>query len=108
MLTRESLSEAIRETYEKPDSYEKATKLATFLTLKSLLYPDAQESKAAYDPPSRAGADCRVKGYGDTEFFTTLAGMDEARAWAVMGELMDTLQVLNPRLYAGVIRQLRQ
>lgn len=108
MPTRESLSEAIRETYGKPDSYEKATKLATFLTLKSLLYPDAQESLASYDPKLLTDGDSKVGAYGQTEFLTAVAGMEPARAWSVMGELMETLQVLNPRLYAGVMRQLRQ
>ena len=33
--------------------------------------------------------------------------MSRAEAWALMDELMDAVRVLQPRLYAGVMRKLR-
>lgn len=43
---------------------------------------------------------------GNSEFFQAISGRKSADMWAVMGELMDTLQAINPRLYAGVMRKL--
>ena len=35
-----------------------------------------------------------------------MVGMEYDRVWKVISELMETLQVINPRLYAGVIKKL--
>ena len=45
--------------------------------------------------------------YGESEFAQAVTGMDPAEAWGVMDELMDTLRVINPGLYRGVLRKLR-
>ena len=38
----------------------------------------------------------------NSEFFQAISGRKSAEMWAVMGELMDTLQAINPRLYNSV------
>ena len=43
----------------------------------------------------------------DTEFFQLANGMEYDRVWKIIAELMETLQVINPRLYAGVIKKLK-
>lgn len=45
--------------------------------------------------------------YGDSEFLQAVEGLDPAAAWAVMDEHMNTLRVVNPRVYDGVMRKLR-
>ena len=40
------------------------------------------------------------------EFFQAISGRKSAEMWAVMGELMDTLQAINPRLYNSVLRKI--
>lgn len=45
--------------------------------------------------------------YGDSEFLSAVAGKDPAAAWAVMDEHMDALRMMNPRVYQGVLRKLR-
>ena len=44
--------------------------------------------------------------YGDSDFLRAVEGKDPAKAWAVMDELMETLQVVNGRIYDGVMRKL--
>ena len=34
-------------------------------------------------------------------------GMEYDKVWKIIAELMETLQVINPRLYAGVIKKLK-
>ena len=33
--------------------------------------------------------------------------MEYDKVWKIIAELMETLQVINPRLYAGVIKKLK-
>ena len=42
----------------------------------------------------------------NSEFFQTISRQKSADLWAVMGELMDTLQAINPRLYNSVLRKI--
>ena len=42
----------------------------------------------------------------DSEFLRAVSNVDPARAWEVMDELMDSLQVINERVYNSVMRKL--
>ena len=42
----------------------------------------------------------------NSEFFQAISGRKSAEMWAVMGELMDALQAINPRLYNSVLRKI--
>ena len=42
----------------------------------------------------------------NSEFFQAISGRKSAEMWTVMGELMDTLQAINPRLYNSVLRKI--
>ena len=42
----------------------------------------------------------------NSKFFQAISGRKSADMWAVMGELMDTLQAINPRLYNSVLRKI--
>ena len=42
----------------------------------------------------------------DSEFLRAVSNVDPARAWEVMDELMDNLQVINERVYNSVMRKL--
>ena len=45
--------------------------------------------------------------YGDSEFLTEIDGKDLYGVFGVLDDLMDTLRVVNPRAYNGVMRKLR-
>ena len=44
---------------------------------------------------------------GNGKTFLLANGMEYDKIWKIIAELMDTLQVINPRLYAGVIKKLK-
>lgn len=44
----------------------------------------------------------------DSDFLRAVARVDPARAWEVMDELMDSLKVVNERLYNSVMRKLEK
>ena len=39
--------------------------------------------------------------------FDRMVRMEYDKVWKIISELMETLQVINPRLYAGVIKKLK-
>ena len=48
-----------------------------------------------------------VGDYGDSEFLLAVAGKDPAKAWTVVDELMDTLSLVNRRVYDSVLRNIK-
>lgn len=69
--------------------------------------PTSQPQIAAYPSASMPDSNQLVQ-YGDSDFLRTVAGVPAADAWMVMDELMETLHVVNPRAYDGVIRKLNR
>ena len=45
--------------------------------------------------------------YGDSEFLLAVAGKDPKKAWAVVDELMDTLSLVNRKVYDSVLRKIK-
>lgn len=65
--------------------------------------PETQSFSAMY---SAASAPAAVESYGDSDFLQTVAGKDPQKAWAIMDELLDTLKLVNKRVYDSVMRKL--
>ena len=59
------------------------------------------------ETPQITAAPETVGEYGSSEFLQAIVGKDPATCWGVMDELMDDLSVINPRVYAGVMRKIR-
>lgn len=45
--------------------------------------------------------------YGDSEFLLAVAGKDPEKAWSVVDELMDTLSLVNRKVYDSVLRKIK-
>lgn len=87
-----------RETLSETD----CVKLAAFLTIRDFLYPAQEYSFSPGENPSAVMFD------SESEFFSIANGMELDRVWKVVEELVETLKVINPRLYAGVLRKLQE
>ena len=46
--------------------------------------------------------------YGDSEFLIAVAGKDPAKAWSVVDELMDTLAMVNSKVYNSVMQKIKR
>ena len=44
--------------------------------------------------------------YGDNDFYKAINGKKAEDIWMIINELMDTMQVLNPSIYNGVMRKI--
>lgn len=90
-------------------SYPAYAKLATLYTIKNQMNkaeakqqePIQAYSLAASPEPAYTGR------YGDSEFLREIEGQDQEDVFRIMDDLMDTLQVANPRVYNGVMRKIR-
>lgn len=89
-------------------SYPAYQKLANLYTIRNQMKQTEQReepiqaySLAAAPEPSYTGR------YGDSDFLMEIEGKEPASVWAIMDDLMDTLHTVNPRVYDGVMRKIR-
>jgi len=107
VITERDLQDAIAECQgERHPTANTCIKLAAYFTIYDHLYP--KEIKAEEVPQTifQTVDEDIVGDYGDSEFYRTIKGRKAEEVWAVMDELMETIQVINPKLYDGVMRQL--
>lgn len=108
MITEKDLQDAIAECQgERKPNANTCIKLAAYFTIYDHLFPKQAELTEEIPQAIFQTIDEDIIGdYGDSDFYRTIKGRKAAEVWEIMGELMDTLQVINPRLYDGVMRQL--
>lgn len=108
MITQYDLDSAIAECQGKrnPDA-NTCIKLAAFYTIRREMYGEDKDAEPlpaySYSPAPSVGIDFP----GDSEFARAINGRDQEEIWPVIDELMDTINVLQPRLYDAVMRKLQ-
>jgi len=115
VITEQDLQEAIAECEgQRNPNANTCIKLAAFYTIRDHMFGggDNQDSGAysfaSAAPDLHAGApEPKIIDSG-TEFSDLANTMDMAELLEIMDELMTTIQVTNPRLYAGVIRRMTE
>lgn len=112
MITKRDLVEAIAECQgTRSPNANTAVKLAAFYTILDHLDDEKQPADSAADRNSFKGyslaeAPDAVRYDGSSDFAKAINGRQQADIWPVLDELMATIQVLNERLYNGVIKKL--
>ena len=98
MIKKDDLLEAIAECNGVPNpNANTCMKLSAYYTI--LDHMEGKQEHYSYSPPPEI-----VTHDSGTEFSKAIAGRSTDEVMAVFDELMDTLQVIQPRLYAGVLR----
>jgi len=107
VITERDLDAAIAECQGKrnPDA-STCIKLAAFYTIKRELY--GEEKQAVQTAYSYAPAPDRnmIQMDSDSEFARAIDGRDQQEILPVLEELMNTLQIIQPRLYNAVMDKL--
>ena len=108
MISEKDLQDAIAECQgERHPNANTCIKLAAFFTIYEHLYPkQAEQTERIPQAIFETVEEEFIGDYGSSDFYRLISGRKAADVWQVMNELMDTLQVINPRLYDGVMRQL--
>ena len=112
MITEQDLQEAIAECQgERNPNAQTCIKLAAFYTiLDNIRKPEPQGFGASYTAaPTVIDTGERFIDYQrDTELSKLIDGKDAVKVWAVMDELMQTVKMLMPPLYSGVVDKLKR
>lgn len=105
MITEKELLEGIAECQgQRNPNANTCYKLASFYTILDHIGGNAKNVEESIPSYSYA-ADQRYE--SDTEFGMLIRDMDEYDVMETIDELMTTLSVVEPRLYASVIRKLK-
>lgn len=105
MITREDLQQAISECQgvRNPNA-STCIKLAAFLTIQRELFG---EEKQAEQLPSYSFAPAPdrniIEMNSDSDFARAVNGMDMDEFLPIIDELMETLSIIQPRLYSAVM-----
>lgn len=103
MFSKNEILDAIDDLEEAPATYQNAEKLATFYSLYDHLF-------VTKEPMNRIESiqEVIIGKYGDSEFMRTIEGKKAEAVWSVMDELLQTIQMLQPRLYNATIEKLKE
>ena len=108
MLERREVEERIAEIRNKRDQTEtECVKLAAFLIIRDDFDTSAVVSYGDAAPTAAPIVETIIGDHGDSEFLKVIAGKDSALVWNVLNATMETLKVMEPRLYAGVLRRIQ-
>lgn len=110
MITKQDLLEAIAECegVRNPNAGT-CIKLAAFYIIHDHLFGEQEERPQysfANDPVESEVANT-VPYISDSDFSKAVEGQDVDLIMSIMDDLMTTLQVVNPRLYASVMRKVQ-
>ena len=104
MITEQDLQAAIAECKgQRNPNASTCIKLASFLTIQDHLFKKEEDPVMRYSYSSGVS---EIVYNGNSEFALLVNGRDQTEVFKILDELMDTIQVINPRLYASVIRKL--
>lgn len=109
MFTKRELQDAIAECESKPSSYANCEKLAVFTSLYRMYFADEEYIEpvepANLEPVSVQN---KIQITSGSEFMQAISGRDWTVLLGILDELMDTIKVLQPRLYDAVMQKLRE
>ena len=109
MITEKDLQEAIAECQGKREpNANTCIMLAAFLTIKKEMFGKQDDELSQIPTYSYAPEPVGEVTYrSDTEFSKNIQDMEIDEIISIMDELMTALQVINPRLYASVMRRIQ-
>lgn len=62
---------------------------------------------AAFVKVMYSAAPASVEVHGNSDFLRAVSSVEPSEAWAVVDELMDSLKVVNKRVYNSVMRKMK-
>lgn len=107
MIDDNEINRWIARLETEESSWKNYERLAVLYTIRD----QKQNGIKASDIPamySAAPAPTAVEVYGDSDFLRAVSNVPQDKAWAVMDELMDSLKIVNERVYNGVMRKLER
>lgn len=94
MISIEEIEKTISELEGRDTSFANCEKLAYLYIVRDHL--------KGYQMPAPSA----LGNYGESEFLHEVDGKNSREVWAIVDELMQTLEVVNPRVYRSVIEKI--
>lgn len=117
MLDKAEIRKEIARLEYEESSYPNYAKLADLYVIRDKMQEEERGDGGKYvgyysGAPAPVTAEPAIVGeYGDSEFLLAVAGKNPAKAWAkawaVVDELMDTLSLVNRKVYDSVLRKIK-
>ena len=112
MLDEKEINLEIAKWEYLESSYENYAKLADLYTIrdqmqKKSLQPSNLESEYSA-APAAVDYSPKIELYGDSDFLKAIEGKNPTEVWTIIDDLMDTLHIVNPRVYESIIRKIRR
>ena len=113
MLDEAEIRKEIARLEYEESSYPNYAKLANLYVIRDKMQgaENARNKFVGYysGAPAPVTAEPDTVGeYGDSEFLLAVAGKDPAKAWTVIDELMDTLAMVNSKVYNSVMQKIKR
>ena len=104
MITKKDLETAIAECQGKrnPDA-KTCIMLAAFYTIRNEMFGDDKQAEYSYAPATYRNI---IEIESDSEFARAVNGRDQEEVLPVINELMETLNIIQPRIYDAVMMKL--
>ena len=104
MIDENELKLWIARLETEESSWTNYERLAVLYTIRGQQSRDRERAlPMAY---SAAPAPVSVETYGDSDFLRAVSKVSQKKVWEIMDELMDSLKIVNERVYNGVMRKL--
>ena len=112
MLDEAEIRKEIARLEYEESSYPNYAKLANLYVIRDKMQgtENARDKFVGYysGAPAPVSVEPATVGeYGDSEFLLAVAGKSPEKAWAVVDELMDTLSLVNRKVYDSVLRKIK-
>lgn len=111
MLDEAEIRKEIARLEYEESSYPNYAKLASLYVIRDKMQGagDAEDKFVDYYSEAPAPVEPAAVGeYGDSEFLLAVAGKSPGKAWAVVDELMDTLAMVNNKVYNSVMQKIKR
>lgn len=106
MITEHDLQEAIAECQgQRNPNASTCIKLAAFYIIRKELFGADEQDHTGYSYAPPPAPTLTVE--GESDFLEVVNGKDSIHVFSILDELMDALQVLQPRMYESVMRKLK-
>ena len=106
MITKQDLDEAIAECQgQRNPNANTCIKLASFYIIRRELFKEDKEDEQPQQSMFSFSSGETLGRYGDSDFLESVSGKPIEAVMLVMNELMDSMQVLQPRIYDSVMRK---
>ncbi len=104
MLDETEITRWIARLETEESSWSNYEKLAVLYALQNQHAP----KQNVPEPMMYSAAPAPVEVYGDSDFLRAVADVPPDKAWEIMDELMDSLKIVNERVYNSVMRKLEK